>query len=73
MYDGSGNPYGTVYSRSEIAELFHDFEIVDVHTENFVGEEILPVYGDRIPRNVWLKTFGKIVGLDLYFTARARK
>ena len=73
MYDGSGNPYGTVYSRSEISRLFHNFQILDFHTENFVGEEMLPVYGDRIPRNVWLKTLGKIAGLDLYFTARARK
>jgi ubiquinone/menaquinone biosynthesis C-methylase UbiE len=73
MYDGAGNPYGTVYSRAEVARLFRDFEIVDIQTENFVGEEMLPLYGGRIPRNVWLKTLGKIAGLDLYFTARARK
>ena len=73
MYDGSGNPYGTVYSKSDVAKLFHNFQILDFHTQNFVGEEMLPVYGDRIPRNVWLKTLGKIAGLDLYFTARAMK
>jgi ubiquinone/menaquinone biosynthesis C-methylase UbiE len=73
MYDGSGNPYGTVYSKSDVAKLFHNFQILKFHTQNFVGEEMLPVYGDRIPRNVWLKTLGKIAGLDLYFTARAMK
>lgn len=73
MYDGSSNPYGTVYSKSEVANLFRDFQMLDFHTENFVGEEMLPVYGNRIPRNVWLKTLGKIAGLDLYFTAQARK
>ena len=73
MYDGSGNPYGTVYSKREISKLFAGFQILKFQTHNFVGEEILPVYGDRIPRDVWLKTLGKIVGLDLYFTARASK
>lgn len=73
MYDGAGNPYGTIYSRRQISQLFHNFQILDFHTENFVGEEMLPVYGDRIPRNVWLKTLGKIAALDLYFTAQARK
>lgn len=73
IYDGSDNPYGTVYSRGEVAAMFREFEITDFQTQNFVGEELLPRYGYRVPRNVWLKTLGKIVGLDLYFNARARK
>jgi hypothetical protein len=27
----------------------------------------------HLKRNVWLKTLGKIAGLDLYFTARTMK
>ena len=73
MYDGSANPYGTVYSKRELKNLFHNFEFLDIHVENFQGEEILPRYGGRISRNVWLATAGKLAGLDLYFTARAIK
>ncbi len=73
MYDGSDNPYGVVYSRSEISSLLRRFEMIDFQIQNFVGQEMVPGYGDRIPRNVWLKTLGRIAGLDLYFSARANK
>ena len=73
MYDGSGNPYGMVYSKGEVTKLLDKFEQVNFRVENFEGREFLPRYGGLIPRNVWLATLGKIVGLDLYFTAKAVK
>jgi ubiquinone/menaquinone biosynthesis C-methylase UbiE len=73
MYDGAGNPYGMVYSRREVAKLFNKFELVHSEVQNFVGEEVSARFGGRIPRHVWLKTAGRIAGLDLYFTARAKK
>lgn len=73
MYDGSANPYGMVYSRRQVAAIFNKFEILNFRTENFVGEELSPRYGYRIPRRVWLATLGRLAGLDLYFTARAIK
>jgi ubiquinone/menaquinone biosynthesis C-methylase UbiE len=73
MYDGSDNPYGMVYSRREVQSMFRKFEIIDFQTQNFVGEEVSARYGYLIARNVWLRTLGKIAGLDLYFSARARK
>jgi SAM-dependent methyltransferase len=73
LYDGSDNPYGTVYSKREIHNLFDRFEIARFQVENFVGEEVSSRFGGRIPRNVWLKTLGRLVGLDLYFVARAIK
>jgi tetrahydromethanopterin S-methyltransferase subunit G len=62
-----------VYSRREVARLFKKFEIAHSEIQNFVGEEVLTRFGGRIPRDVWLKTFGRVAGLDLYFTARANK
>lgn len=73
IYDGSENPYGMVYSKREIAAIFNKFKILDFRTQNFVGQELLPRYGDRIPRNLWLTTMGRLGGLDQYFTARAIK
>lgn len=73
MYDGVGNPYGTVYSKGEITRLFRGFDIVSFEQQNFVGGELVPWLGDRVPRAFWLATLGRIMGLDLYFTARVRK
>lgn len=73
MYDGEGNPYGMVYSRAEVSTIFQGFKNFKFSTENFVGEELLPRFGGKIPRSVWLATLGKVAGLDLYFTARADK
>lgn len=73
MYDGPQNPYGMVYSKVEISALFSRFGEMEFRVENFVGQELLPVIGRRIPRSFWLATFSKIAGLDLYFTARAIK
>ena len=73
MYDGEANPYGMVYSKAEISKLFRNFTGFKFSNQNFVGEEMIPRYGGRIPRNVWLATFGKLAGLDLYFVARAEK
>ena len=70
MYDGSGNPYGMVYSRKEIARILRGFGNVRFKIENFLGEEVVPRLGAAIPRTFWLATLGKILGLDLYFTAR---
>jgi hypothetical protein len=68
MYDGSANPYGTVYSKRELKNLFCNFEFLDMRIGNFQGEEVSPRYGGRISRNVWLATAGKVAGLGLYFT-----
>ena len=73
MYDGSGNPYGTVFSKKEVRALFKEFNNLRFYNQNFVGEELLPRFGRRIPRDAWLKTFGRIAGLDLYFCAQAVK
>lgn len=73
MYDGLGNPYGMVYSKAEVSALFNKFNKIEFRVENFVGTELIPRIGKKIPRNVWLATLGKVVGLDLYFTARAVK
>jgi SAM-dependent methyltransferase len=70
MYDGSGNPHGMVYSRKEMAGILRGFGEVRFKVENFLGEEVVPRLGAAIPRSFWLATFGKILGLDLYFTAR---
>lgn len=50
MHDGLQNPYGMVYSKSELLALFNDFGEIKFTVENFVGEELLPVIGKRIPR-----------------------
>jgi ubiquinone/menaquinone biosynthesis C-methylase UbiE len=73
MYDGPENPYGMVYSKKEIRRLFNLFEEIRFRSENFVGQEFLPGIGEYIPRRFWLATLGKLVGLDLYFTATAVK
>ncbi len=62
-----------VYSKAEVSVLFSRFGEMEFRVENFVGQELLPVIGGRIPRSFWLATFGRIAGLDLYFTARATK
>jgi SAM-dependent methyltransferase len=73
MYDGAGNPYGMVYSKAEVKKLFRGFGDFSFRTENFLGEELIPKLGGKLPRNLWLATLGRVVGLDLYFTARAVK
>jgi ubiquinone/menaquinone biosynthesis C-methylase UbiE len=73
MYDGPGNPYGMVYSKKEIRTLFNQFKDIEFRKENFVGQELLPKIGAYIPRRFWLATFGRILGLDLYFFAKAVK
>jgi SAM-dependent methyltransferase len=73
LYDGAGNPYGMVYSRAEVTKLFRGFSDFRFKTQNFMGEELHPKWGGKIPRNLWLATLGRLVGLDLYFTARAVK
>jgi len=73
MYDGSANPYGMAYSEKDIRKLFGGFVDFKFQVENFVGEEVLPFIGGKIPRKVWLATLGKIMGLDLYFTTSAIK
>lgn len=70
MYDGSGNPYGMVYCRKEVTRLLRGFGDVRFRVENFLGEEVIPRFGASIPRRFWLATIGKVLGLDLYFTAR---
>ena len=72
-YDGEENPYGMVYSKTDVTRLFNKFSSVKFKVENFVGEELLPWIGNKIPRKIWLTTIGKILGLDLYFTAKAVK
>lgn len=73
MYDGPGNPYGMVYSKKEMKALLNRFKDIKFRRENFVDPELLPKLGAYIPRRFWLATFGKILGLDLYFFARAVK
>lgn len=73
MYDGSGNPYGMVYSKAEVSALFKDFSEIEFEVQNFVGEELWPSVGRKIPHHIWLSTLGRIWGLDLYFTAKATK
>ena len=50
MHDGSGNPYGKVYSKKQIRALLYQFNNIKCGTENFVGEELLPGIGRYIPR-----------------------
>lgn len=69
MYDGSGNPYGTVYSKKEMARLLSQFSRITFRVQNFSGHDVIPKIGDLIPRTLWLKTIGRILGLDLYFSA----
>lgn len=73
MYDGKKNPYSMVYSEGEVRKLFRRFKDIKIQEENFVGTEMLPGIGTKIPRKFWLATMGKIAGLDLYFTARVVK
>lgn len=70
MYDGAGNPYGMVYSRRDVREMFGQFREIQTRQENFDGAELSPRLAARIPRRVWIKTLGRVAGLDLYFTAR---
>lgn len=70
LYDGIGNPYGMVYSKTEVRHLLKRFTDIRFQVENFVGGEIAPIIGGTIPRNFWLQTMGKIAGLDLYFAAK---
>lgn len=70
MYDGAGNPYGMVYSKRDVRRLFRQFHDIRVRQENFEGAEVSRKLATRIPRDVWIKTLGRIAGLDLYFTAR---
>lgn len=72
MYDGKGNPYGVVYSKEEIQNLLAKFSITKFQIENFEGSELGRAWG-IIPRKVWLATLGKVLGLDLYFVAKAIK
>lgn len=69
MYDGDNNPYGTVYSKEEMNRILVGFRDIKYQVQNFVGGEVIPYIGNRVPRGFWLNTVGKIMGLDLYFTA----
>jgi ubiquinone/menaquinone biosynthesis C-methylase UbiE len=69
MYDGSGNPYGTVYSKKEMMQLLSGFTQIQFQVQNFSGHDVIPKVGDLIPRRFWLETLGKVAGLDLYFSA----
>lgn len=69
MYDGIGNPYGTVYSKKQLKQLLVGFDEIQFQVENFSGHDLIPKVGNLIPRRLWLETLGKVAGLDLYFTA----
>ncbi len=68
-YDGSANPYGMVYSKTEVRTLFSQFDNFYFEVNNFVGDELFKI-GRYVPRNFLLKTVGRLMGLDLYFKAR---
>jgi ubiquinone/menaquinone biosynthesis C-methylase UbiE len=73
MYDGRGNPYGMVYSKQDVSKMLSKFRDLKMEIKNFEGYEFIPLYpkfGASIPRNFWLATLGRVLGLDLYFTAR---
>ncbi|MBL8671809.1 MAG: class I SAM-dependent methyltransferase [Alphaproteobacteria bacterium] len=69
MYDGPGNPYGEVYSKAQMRDLLRRFDRPAFAVRNFSGSDAIPRFGHRVPRNLWLATFGRLAGLDLYFTA----
>lgn len=68
-YDGIGNPYAKLYSKKEILDTFKNFEEFSFRIENFDSSDLLPKIGKLLPRNFYLKTIGKLFGLDLYFNA----
>ncbi|MGQ0811528.1 MAG: methyltransferase domain-containing protein [Nitrospiraceae bacterium] len=69
MYDGDDNPYGTVYSKHQMSQILRRFGRVNFEVQNFSGHDVIPKIGNLVPRQFWISTLGKIVGLDLYFTA----
>jgi ubiquinone/menaquinone biosynthesis C-methylase UbiE len=73
FYDGINNPYGSVFSRGDVSTLFRGFHKLRFEIRNFSGEEVLPKIGGLVPRDFWLATLGRLVGLDLYFTGAAVK
>lgn len=68
-YDGVGNPYAKLYSKQDVINTFKGFKNFNFKIENFDSSDIFPKIGKIIPRNFYLKTIGKIMGLDLYFKA----
>lgn len=68
-YDGIGNPYARLYSKKDVKNIFKGFKNFDFKIENFDSSDLFPKIGSFIPRNFYLKTIGKIMGLDLYFKA----
>jgi ubiquinone/menaquinone biosynthesis C-methylase UbiE len=73
LYDGKGNPYAKVYSKIEIKTLLSDYKNVNLKIFNFAPWELaLSKTLFLIPRNFWLATIGRIVGTDLYFSARKK-
>ena len=68
-YDGVGNPYARLYSKKDVKKVFKGFQDFSFQIENFDSSDLLPKVGRIIPRNFYLKTIGKIMGLDLYFKA----
>jgi ubiquinone/menaquinone biosynthesis C-methylase UbiE len=69
MYDGIGNPYGTVYSKQEVRQLLSRFAQIQFQIKNFSGHDVIPWIGDLVPMSFLIKTIGKIAGLDLFFSA----
>lgn len=75
MYDGKGNPYAKLYSKREVLEYLRNYRKVKFFQQNFVGEEltkyniVLSVLLKKAGRNFYLKTLGRIMGIDLFFNA----
>ena len=67
--DGSGNSKGDVFSKEELTRLLSRFSKIQFQIRNFSGHDVIPKIGDLIPRSLWIKTIGKVAGLDLYFSA----
>lgn len=68
-YDGIGNPYAKLYSKQDVINTFKGFRNFSFRIENFDSSDLVPRLGGLIPRIFYLKTIGKIMGLDLYFKA----
>ena len=68
-YDGLGCPYVRLYSKKDVLNMFQSFDRFKFYVRNFDSTDFLPKIGNILPRNFYLNTIGKVLGLDLYFTA----
>jgi SAM-dependent methyltransferase len=67
--DGLGNPRGDVYSKQELTDLLHRFEITEMFPGLLQGWMIVPKLGRLIPDAV-VRPFGKWGGWFLYSKGR---